>query len=785
MSGFGERTRASLDWGALQELVAAETEGPAACRLALSLIPAEDSAEVARLLDLTEAVAEATEGQRADTGALDDPLPLLRRAALGSRLTGQELRRIARWARLGTVWRQLTANHARLAAALSAFGWFWPDTQAVHTLLDPLLTEDGTLTDEASPALGTLRLEARAAAQSARQRAESLARRYAESMGEDHVLIRRDRWVLPIRADRRGDVPGMVLDRSASGRTLHIEPPALFEANEARADAEARVMAEEARVLDDLVRTVGRYIPALEQTVRLLIRMDLAQAKARLGWRWDGHRPLPGERPELHDARHPLLWARLGEDAVPVDLVLDGQGLLITGPNTGGKTAALKTLGSVVMLTQAGILPPVAAGSRLPHVTALHADIGDPQTLAGDLSTFSGHVSHMAHLLPSLSPGQLVLLDEVGSGTDPEEGAALARAILEDILACGAWIVATTHLGPLKTLPFEDPRMGLATTRFDVEAMKPYYRLSPGQPGASLGLAVAERLGMPQQILQRARALHEASRTTADRLLEELNQARAEAEDHGRALALARREAEKMREELETRLAGWRQEERNLRREARANLEAEIEEARDEIRQAIARLKGRPTGPEVQRAREQLETAGRERLQPARPLPAPAPLASGRQVWVPRLDKWGIVTRPPDERGTLRVDVGGLQLTLRTHEVSEGPEAGIRPPRTPSPTKPARSPISGAIQAWTPPHISSRLDLRGLQAEEALAQLERWLAAAWLAGHGEGTVIHGHGTGALLRAVRRHLPGQPGVQAFRPGGQGEGGDGVTLVTFLP
>ncbi|MBM3259158.1 MAG: Smr/MutS family protein [Candidatus Sericytochromatia bacterium] len=786
MLGFGARTLSALDWDALRACLAAETEGVAAGREALTVTPSADAAEVAWLLDLTEALDEALEGARAATGDLDEPDLLIRRTEQGGSLSGQELRQMARWAGLAEAWQARTRRFARLGAVLAARSLFWPDVARVRQIIEAVIAEDGTLEDGASPELGPMRREALEAGRAARRKAEGLARRHAEALGEDHVLLRHERWVLPIRADRRGEVPGLVIDRSMSGRTLHIEPPDLLEANEWWAAADAAVRREEARILEALCREVGRYGTALREATTLLIRMDLAQARVRLGWRWQGRRPDVGDAPELRDARHALLWLRLEEAAVPIDLHLGTGGLLITGPNTGGKTAALKTLGTTVLLHQSGILPPVGPGTRLPHLTGLHAEIGDPQSLDGDLSTFSGHVKALSRLLPDLRPGHLVLLDEVGSGTDPEEGAALARAILEAVLDSGAWVVATTHLGQLKTLPFEDNRLGLATTRFDLDRMEPRYRLSHGQPGASLGIAVAGRLGLPAHVLGRARALHDARQDTKDRLVAELDRARAEAEDHGRALAASRQKAEALQTELETRLAGWRQEERDLRRKARASLDTELDEARSQVREAIAILKGRPTGAQIQQAKERLEASARGRLAPPQPPPAVTPLETGQPVWLVRLERWGTVARAPDERGLLQADVGGLKLTVRLSEVASGPEKGVRPPavlpKAPPPSQRKRT--GGPIEAWDPPHAARTVDLRGKQVLEALPALERWLAAAWLAGHETGVVIHGHGTGALLQAVRQHLDGQPGVAGWRPGQSGEGGDGVTIVTFL-
>ncbi|MEB3237289.1 MAG: Smr/MutS family protein [Candidatus Sericytochromatia bacterium] len=786
MLGFGARTLSALDWDTLRACLASETEGPAARQAALATIPSDDAGQVQRLLDLTEALADALRGSGADTGGLDDPDGLILRAEQGGSLSGPELRRLARWAALAEAWALRTRKHPRLAEALVAMGWSWPDVAPVRDLIEGVVAEDGTLEDTASPVLAPLRAEALELGRAARRRAEQSARRHADALGEDHVLLRHERWVLPIRADRRGEVPGLVLDRSASGRTLHVETPELLQANEAWAAADAEVRREEARILEELARKVGQYGPELRSATAMLIRMDLAQARVRLGWRWQGRRPEPGTSPELRDTCHALLRERLGDQAVPIDLFLGTSGLLITGPNTGGKTAALKTLGTTVLLHQSGILPPVGPGTRLPHFLGIHAEIGDPQSLDGDLSTFSGHIKALSGLLPRLQPGHLVLLDEIGSGTDPEEGAALARAILEAVLDSGAWVVATTHLGQLKTLPFEDPRLGLATTRFDLDRMEPRYRLSHGQPGASLGIAVAGRLGLSARVLARARDLHERRRDDKDRLVAELDRARAEAEDHGRALAASRKAAETMQAELEARLAGWRKEERELRRRAKGALDAELEEARAEIRDAIAVLKGRPTGAEIQRTKERLEQAARGRLAPPPPPPAPAPMEAGQTVWLARLDRWATVVRAPDERGTLQVDAGGLKLTVRMPEVSSGPEKGARPPgdaaRTQPPTR--RQTRHESIEAWDPPHVSRTLDLRGKQVLEALPILERWLAGAWLAGHDEVTVIHGHGTGALLQAVRQHLPGQPGVARWRPGTTGEGNDGVTIVTFL-
>ncbi|MGQ0607691.1 MAG: endonuclease MutS2 [Chloroflexota bacterium] len=502
-----EGTLRALEFGAIVEQLAELTGFEPARELALALVPSPDPVLVGLLQDQTAEAGQLLDDQaQASIGGARDIRGALDRAGRGGRLTPAELIEIAD---------TLEATR-RFGERLA--GWRAPHLAELRDELDPApelaarigrsVDESGEILDSASSDLAAIRKRLRTSQDRVRERLNTMLRstQLAGVIGEPIVTVRSGRYVIPIRAEGKGRVKGIVHDQSGSGATLFIEPLGVVELNNAWTEATLAQKREEERILDELSASVEERSASLRDSLAALARADLWMARARLGTRMDAVRPTPVEdAAELLSARHPLL----GAGAVPIDLRLGDRfgyrALVVTGPNTGGKTVSLKTLGLLALMHQAGLRVPAADGARLPVFRRVMADIGDEQSIAQSLSTFSSHLRNVVRFVDAAGPATLVLLDEVGAGTDPTEGSALAMAIVTRLLDAGAMVAATTHYAELKTFATEHPLVTNASVEFDVGTLRPTYRLIIGLPGKSQAFAIAERLGLPSAILADAR----------------------------------------------------------------------------------------------------------------------------------------------------------------------------------------------------------------------------------------------------------------------------------------
>ena len=601
------------------------------------------------------------------------------------------------------------------------------------------------------------------------------------------VTIREGRYVIPLRREGRRAVGGYVHDESSSGATLFVEPPSAIEMmNKVRAleRAEAR---EVHRVLRDLSDRCRPFAEAMEDSFAALTEMDRRVALARAASRWDGSVPEIAEGPLcIRNGRHPLLVAA-GADAVPFDLDLGtGEGVVVvTGPNTGGKTVFLRSVGLVSALAQSGVIPPAGPGTRLPVFDSFLAESGDGQSIADSLSTFSAHLRGLAGILDSAGPRSLVLIDEPGAGTDPKEGEALARALVETLAGRGCTAVVTSHLGGLKRLAAPGNRIVNASLHFDGDRLRPTYRFSKGRPGRSYGLAIARGLGFPDEVLDRADACRDAADARLDDLLETL-----ERKERRVSRTLAEVESERERaaalvSEVETREEALRRAEREHASRARIEARRMLLRARAKVDEAIAGLESRVREGEALReasrkARRMVEDAVRELEEPPPAHPrtvsaAGLSLKPGARVRMVDSGARGTVVAVDGER--VVVNAGGMKLRVGKDWLvpgGDGEEVGQDGGAGPH--------AAGSVQ-WT--HAgelpSTEVDLRGQRADEAELALSRALDAASVADLRELRVIHGKGTGVLRERVAVVLGRDARVERFRAGKPGEGGFGVTVA----
>lgn len=609
------------------------------------------------------------------------------------------------------------------------------------------------------------------------------------------VTVREGRYVIPVRREGRGHVGGVVHGESATGATVFVEPPVAVEAMNELRDLERDEHREIQRILRGFSNSLRVRAPELGWALQRLVDFDslLARARAALAWRAEPPEILgdPRDGLRLVGARHPGLLAK-GIDAVPYDLVLgpSERTLVVSGPNTGGKSVFLKALGLVVALTQCGVIPPVRRGTALPIFDDLYADIGDGQSIADDLSTFSAHLENLREILESADARSLVLIDEMGTGTDPVEGAALSQALLEELTSRGALSVVTSHLGALKTLDAEGTGVVNASLQFDSEVMAPTYRLIKGRPGRSYGLAIARRLGFPDALLERAQGLVDDGSASLEDLLERLERREAEAEAlvsrlEGRDEDIVRREDAVAEREREVR-AREREAERKARDEARELLLAargEVEAAIREVREAGALA----TDEAARRARQRVEDAARRQAvdRPSRPAGVHPDLVEGGRVRLPGGSSRGKVLEIRDDRAV--VEVSGLRMEMAAADLvpiqDAGPGQGGGAHRSGRGRGGASRSSAPRERGWAGdlPDPAAEVDLRGLRVDEVELPLGRGLDAAVLGGLSELRVIHGKGTGAVRARTHELLEKDGRVREFRLGVHGEGGGGVTMV----
>ena len=763
---------AALELPAITERLATATATELGSDHARALTPSADPDVVATRQELTaEAVALFDAGHDVPLAGVADIRRAAERAEREGTLGPGELRAIARAVRVGLEARRILAEQRELAPLLHGrTSILDASLAAVADEIERCVEEDGSdVSDTASPLLRKLRAEVRNGGARVRDELARVARSadVRDALQETFLAERGGRPVLAVRASARARVPGIVHDTSSTAQTLFVEPFAVVELNNKLAEAAADAREEAERILHELSSSVASRAAPLRVLVEVLADVDLVLASGALSRSWGGAPVEVSDDVRLLGARHPLLDRA---SAVPIDLDLESlRAVVISGPNTGGKTVALKTLGLAAILHQCGLRPP-ATEAALPVFDQVLADIGDRQSIEMSLSTFSGHLRTLVAILESATGRSLVLLDEVAAGTDPEEGSALAQALVARLARQARLTVVTTHYSELKEWASATAAVANAATSFDPETGDPLYRVDLGRPGVSHALRIAERLGLDADVVGDARSRVAPERLRTAELLAEAQAAeRAAAEQRAKAEATLAR-AERREAELERKLAAIEATAERARRDAIAAVEAELRTARDELRAL------RDDARRARRAREgdrdrllgsATEHAARaERaLRELEPLVATTPLAPGDPVEAPEIGVRGTVAAI---RGDEAEVVGATGQRVRI------PVARLRPSRERAPEE--RVPAV-QVRAAARSDVSDQLDVRGLPGHEAREQVRRLVDDAALAGLREVRIVHGRGTGALRKAVREELASHPLVGR----GESDGDDGATLA----
>ncbi|NJD27206.1 MAG: endonuclease MutS2 [Chloroflexi bacterium] len=785
-----QRSIEILEFPLVRARLAERTSFGPSRRLAAALAPESDPVLVARALDETdEARALLMARPGAGVAGARDIGPWIDRAARGGRLDPTHFLEIG--ATLDAIARLKPILAEVRTPLLRDLGRELHPLPAIASSLARSFDPAGELLDTASARLGGLRAAVRIAFDRLKRRLDTIVGgELAGALQEPIVTMRNGRYVVPVRAEARGRVKGIVHDASGSGQTLFVEPLAIVELGNAWREAQAAEREEIERILDELSTLVGGSAGPLRESLAALARFDLWLAKAGLAADMDAVRAETTERAEvvLLSARHPGLSGHV----VPIDVRLgDGfTALVVTGPNTGGKTVTLRTLGLLAVMHQAGLHIPAAAGSRLPVFRSVFADIGDEQSIAQSLSTFSGHMRSIIRIVAEAGPGTLVLLDELGAGTDPTEGSALAQALLDHFIRAGALVAATTHYAELKAYAHTTPGAMNAAVDFDLETLSPTYHLTIGLPGGSQAFAIAERLGLPDAIVGDARSRLSESQRAFEATLARIREAEGETAD---ALAQARTEQARAAEALRTadeERRRARRERDEIARRAREEAERLVADLRSELEAARRSLeRGQLTAPGIDAVLERAEARLGQLPAPADVAPPPAageraPAWRVGDLARSRSGGWGgriASLEAKSRRATL--EAGALRVSVELDDLERPPSGSAGEAATAAGVAggPGPSTNVAALRLARARSVPMSLDIRGARVDEALDALDRYLEDASLAGLERVTVIHGLGTGALRDAVRSESSGHPLVKAVRAGERGEGGDGVTVV----
>jgi DNA mismatch repair protein MutS2 len=780
-----------LEFAKIQSALVDRTTFEGGAMLASSLQPSSDrQALLERLSEVSEIRRILEESDLPIHGLASLPRILDRAEPEGSVLPAVDLAPVARSLhvvhRLRSFfqeWEEKTPRLATRAHELSSLG-------VLREEIDRCIDSAGEIRDNASPALRKIRRDQESLREKLNDRLAQVARQLSAPDAEAMVTLRGHRYVVVVRRDRTKGLTGIIHGQSGSGASIILEPAPVVPLNNEMAELRSAEEEEILRILTELTASVRRQVPELRRNEEILAHLDFVSAAGKLSRDLDCVPALPSEKGEVvvRAGRHPLLEMRNGaRKTVPLDLGLGGESartLVITGPNTGGKTVALKTVGLFALMHQSGLHLPAGEGTRFPIFEDIFADIGDEQSIEASLSTFSSHLSHVVQMLEGAGPGTLVLLDELGVGTDPDEGAALGKVVLRELTRRGALTIVTTHYGSLKVFAHETEGLQNASLEFDRESLTPTYRFLPGIPGSSEAISIARRLGFPQPLLDEARAMLGPEREDMEGLLADLRAKRAELEAASQDLARERAQLEETQSKVEKRLAGIQEEKLRAKREALEEARRLIEGSKAELNEILDAVRHDDGGKAWGRARSRIGEMGRnvereliveERSREAARPANPTEIREGTLVAIPLLGWKGNALGPPGSNGKVLVAVGSFRLELPVTSLEI---------RTPSPGERRASAPSHAISDDGASSAAKfEIDLRGRTVEEALDEVDRTLDGLVVRGGNWLRIIHGKGTGALRNAITERLKGDQRVKTFRMGEPAEGGGGVTIAVL--
>lgn len=786
-SVIAERALKTLEYDKVRQQVATYCTSSIGKSAVDELVPQTDYEKVVQLLEeMDEGLSILRVKGNVPMGGIFDVRPAARRAQIGGMLSAMELMEVSSTIRASRILRNFIEDIE--SEEVIEIPHFIDKKEAMPVLtglqheINNCIDDNGSVLDSASQTLRSIRQSLRAEEAKVRSKLESLIRgsNASKMLSDTLVTIRNDRFVIPVKQEYRHHYGGIVHDQSSSGQTLFIEPDSIVQANNEIHRLKMKEQAEIERILLALSAMVEEVAPDLFNLVKVLGEIDVILAKGKYGQANKCTMPKMNNDGyiRLMRARHPLLPI---ETAVPNDIEFgkDITAIVITGPNTGGKTVTLKTVGLCTLMAQAGLPVPALDGSELAVFKQLFADIGDEQSIEQSLSTFSSHMVNIVDILQKFDDESLVLFDELGAGTDPQEGAALAISILDEVHGRGARVMATTHYPELKAYGYNRPGVANASVEFDIETLSPTYRLLIGVPGRSNAFEISNRLGLPESIIDRAKSFTGTDRHEVESMIASLEETRRKSEDDAERSHDLLMESEELRKELQGKLQAYEERKEALDKKAKEKARKIVDEAKREAESIIAELREmRKNADQVVKEHELIEA--RKRLEEATPLDNNKVLKKAAQVKARAQnlvvgDEVKVLSY--GQRGTLLEKVSNsewvVQMGILKMKIADSDLEYIKPEKEPVQR------IAGVKNRTS--HVKLELDLRGERYEDAIIRTEKYIDDALLANYGRVSIIHGVGTGALRQGIQSYLKKHKRVKSFRFGEAGEGGLGVTVV----
>ena len=779
-----EKVLKTLEYDKIRAMVAERTQCCTGRELAEAMEPVFTNGEAASQMALTaEAEKLLIRTGRSPADGFPDMRGCLKRVHAALYLSPGELLGVARCLKAIRLCKEALES-AEDCPLLGNLAQWLQAHRSIEEEIGRCIAGEEEISDGASPALLRIRRSMRIANDRVRERLGNMIRSatFQKYLQEPLVTIRNGRFVLPVKQEYRQNVPGLIHDQSGSGATLFIEPTAVVELGNEYKKLLGEEEEEIQRILSELTALCAPYSQDILEGLGILGQVDLAFAKARLGREMEGVQPEMDQQGFLRiiKGRHPLIPK---EQVVPIDVWLGEEftTLIITGPNTGGKTVTLKTVGLFALMAQSGLFIPAQTGSRLPVFQAVYGDIGDEQSIEQSLSTFSSHMTNIVEILKQADAGSLVLLDELGAGTDPVEGAALAMSILEELHSRGCRTVATTHYSEIKAFALTRAGMENASMEFDVDRLCPTYRLFIGIPGKSNAFEISKRLGMEERLIEKAREYLKNEDVKFEDVISGAETQRRQAEEERRLAAAERDATAKLREEMEKQRARLEGERETLRAKAREDSRRLVNETREEMEKLVAAIRAIPGLDQraadrvIQRSRDALRKREADLAEPLEkksqdPGAAPKQVRPGETVRILSLDQKATVLSPADAKGDVQVQAGIMKLTVKLKD--------LRLIQDTAPTKGV-----GKVQLDTQRQGGLELDVRGKLVDEAILEVDRYIDNCLMSGLDQVSIIHGKGTGALRAGIQDYLKRDKRVKSYRMGAYGEGDAGVTVVTL--
>jgi len=755
---------------------------------AKKIIPSNSREQVKKMLEETDDVVKILELKNGiPLGSFHDVRPHVKRLEIGAVLSGQEIIHIGQLLKGA---REIDAFFRKLQKEDISLQQLYGIVERLQ-LLDHLerkiystLTGSGEVLDDASSKLRSIRTSMRQTEDNVREALNNIVRgSQAKYLTDSIITMRNDRYVIPVKSDSHGAFGGVVHDQSSSGQTLFIEPQSVLDSNNRLKQLQSEEQYEIERILSDLSEEILPHADEIINNLDVMVDIDVLQAKAHYAKELKASRPLVHAENSvyLYGARHPLI----PEDEIVANDIALGENyktIVVTGPNTGGKTVILKTLGLLQLMGQSGLYLPVEIESTIGVFNHVLADIGDEQSIEQSLSTFSSHLTTIVSILEEADENSLVLLDELGAGTDPQEGAALAISILDKISAIGSDAMITSHYPELKLYGYNRPQTMNASMEFDIDTLEPTYKFNMGIPGRSNAFEIARRLGMSDEIIDTAKTLMTSDSQSVDEMIQDLNDKQKEAEENSKALRRKLLEAQRLHSDLSKQFENYQNEKEQLKKEAQEEANQIVEERKQKADKIIDDLRQR-----------QLEGQGRQKIKEHEFIDAQTELSDlqqeeqqlkdnkvlqkerdkrklteGQTVTVHSLGQTGTLIEKEDDEWV--VQMGMLKMKLPEDDLSVSEKEEEEAPTSTS--------YSGAGSSVKP-----ELDLRGERVDPALSRLDQYLDQALLANYREVTIIHGHGTGAMRSAVQEALKKHSQVQSYKAAPANQGGNGATIVSF--